>query len=314
MALGLISVATHDEDLASRLAKDHQRELAAGETPLLARHLVPVDGYSYVDALRAEVALASSDIEAAEAEAGVDLLGGFSLHSVISDDPPQNTARNTTGDFEVGFLQLYQLVVPVRYGEDEQIARATVPSDLIDRFDVAGIRVFVFEDPSHPDSRYFYVWTEHGMTGVIDGADREPLERWLAAYLKIPKLGDHEAPDLASRLTAVEGFAYTDVDTSLSPEFVVLADIDHSMHIVSDHEDPVGSIILTHNDDADVLQRLVADLRLEPARQTDLHGQSVQTFADERRYALLWTESDVSGLFLTNPEDLETAQRFLGAF
>jgi hypothetical protein len=73
----------------------------------------------------------------------------------------------------------------------------------IDRLEAAGVSVFVFEIPQSPDSRFTYSWLDHGVQGFIDGANREPLERWVTAYLTLSKLAEQETLELAARLTSV---------------------------------------------------------------------------------------------------------------
>jgi hypothetical protein len=319
-ALGLIGTLVGDTDNPRRLAAsgDHQQELVAGETPFIAGYLVPVDGYSYADASKLEIDLMLRGIEEAEASAGSDAWGASSLHSVIADDPSQNTTQG-----EVGFLYLIQFNSPILYGSEEEYARNSIMAEMIDRLDIAGVPVFVFDNPESRNSRYHYVWFEHGVGGTIDGADRGPLEAWLSAYLEVPKLAEHETAELDARLTVVAGYAYSDFDlvhfgSDAEEVGSALPDLAYSMHTVVDNEDPLGVLTLAETENAGPLLRVMSILGLEPLGETDVGGHRVLTLQDSvdrgPKYAFVWTDSGISGAFATNIDDLETSRQFLEAF
>ena len=305
--------AAFRSDLEEGREENHQQELATGETPFIVSHVVPVDGYTYVDATEFEIRNAIASGESSEELLGVDLLGAVSLHGVVADDPLQNTANRSDFGQEAGFLVLTELNEPLPYGLDQQVARSLYGGTEIDRLEIAGIPVFVFENPAKPDSRYTYVWFEHGVMGFIDGADRDPLELWLAAYLDIPKLNEHETAKLHARLTEISGFRYIDTDASTWEDaFASFGDIAHSAHGVANTDDgTLGTLFLAETEDtAPYLE--VFDL--EVVGEIELGGQQVQTLEGTDGYAFIWSESGISGALGTNAADLESAKLFLEAF
>ncbi len=163
-------------------AAGDQVALAAGETPLLAQQLVDVDGYNYVDVRTEELDYQLALINDYQTYiVGADLFDGASWHSVVADDPSQNTVS----DIEVGFLLLVQGTEPLDHDHFvEHVRTFWLSGEPLAELDIGGADVLVFENPDKPDSRYFYTWVINEVGGVFDGADREPLERWLTAFLE----------------------------------------------------------------------------------------------------------------------------------
>jgi hypothetical protein len=100
----------------------------------------------------------------------------------------------------VGFLRLFQLDTSDGRNS-ETVPGDRIPGDQIviamggdasasdraplEQIEIAGITVQVTEQPSRPMSRYWYSWVVDDVSGVIDGATREPVERWLTLYLEL---------------------------------------------------------------------------------------------------------------------------------
>lgn len=159
---------------------DHQQELTAGETSVLAERLVEVTGYTYVDVAPEELDTYRTNIGDFEADSGVDVVAGASWHSVIADDP----AQNTTG-VEVGFLFLIERNTSIDDSEIlGQLRNAWIGGEQIEELDLAGVPVELFENRRLPNSRYSYSWADDDVAGIFDGAERASLERWLTAYLE----------------------------------------------------------------------------------------------------------------------------------
>jgi len=313
------SDADFRSDVEDGRDENHQEELATGETPAIVSHIVPVDGYTYLDASESEIRGAIDRLGSIEEGAGEDLFEAVSLHGVVSDDPSQNTAGRSDGGFEVGYLNLVQYSNAVPYGIDEQLATGMYGDSPIDRIDIAGIPVFVFENSKMPDSRYTYGWLEHGVQGAFDGADREPLERWLTAYLGTPKLSEHETAELYSQLTAIAEFTYSDFDFVDGEELLApLGDIAHSTHKVADRSGKLGTLVLVETDDTAPLAQMMADLGINLAGEIEVSEQPVQTLDGTAdgidAYGFIWTDSGISGSLGTNADDLARAKRFLEAF
>jgi hypothetical protein len=177
----------------------------------------------------------------------------------------------------------------------------------------------VFEDPNSRDSRYTYSWFEHGVQRVFDGADREPLERWLAAYLEIPKLSEHETAELNALLAEIPGFEYSDFDFADEGETLApLGAFAHSAHKVADRDAKLGTLVLAGTEDTAALVQVMAGLGVNVVGEIEVGGQRVQTlegFTDGiDGYAFIWSRSGISGSLGTNVSDSERAKRFLEAF
>lgn len=299
---------------------DHQSDLAVGETALLTQFLVPVDGYRYIDepSSKYEDVLATFDANDAELEG--DLFGAVSLHGVVADDPSQNTAQRWDRNWEVGYLALVQFNEVLPSGSDQQLAEWSFGGEAIEQLDVGGVKVFVFEDPESPDSRFFYSWLEHGVQGIIDGADREPLERWVRSYLMIPKLAERETKELAARLTDVPGFAYANVDMSTEGAAVeAFGDLSYSMHAVADDVGSIGRLVLTDSNDPQLLGRWLTDtLNLSPSDEVTVADGRTRHFVGVvdglQVHAFAWSEAELSGALTTHTAELDTAKRFLASF
>jgi hypothetical protein len=306
-------------DLEEGRAEDHQQELATGETPVIASHVVAVDGYTYLNATDSETRGAINRLGLIEEEVGDDIFTSVALHGVVADDPSQNTAGRSDGGWEVGYLNLVQFTYAVPYGLDEQLATSSYGDSPIDRLDIDGLEVFVFENPKSQHSRYYYHWLEHGVQGAFDGADREPLERWLAAYLEIPKLSEHETAALDALLGDIPGFQYSDFDFADGGETLApLGDIAHSVHKVTDSDAKLGTLVLAETEDTAALEQVMDGLGVKVVGEIEVGGQRVQTlegFTDGiDGYAFIWSRSGISGSLGTNVRDLEKAKRFLEAF
>jgi hypothetical protein len=169
---------------------------------------------------------------------------------------------------------------------------------------------------SEPRRRFRGWEREHGVQKVIDGADRDPLERWLAAYLDIPKLNEHETAMLHARLTDVPRFGYVDVDTAapggLGEILGPLEGMAHSAHAVTNKDGSLGMLVLAETDDTAPFLEVFADL--EVVGEIELGGQRVQTLEGIDGYAFIWTESGISGSLTTNPDNVAAARRFFEAF
>lgn len=298
---------------------DHQTALSVGESPFLGVYLVPVDGYTYMDADDSEIDATVAVLDSVESDAGYDLFGAVSLHSVVADDPSQNTARNAQGGTEVGYLALVQFTEVIPAGFDEQAASNSAGSAPIDQLDISGIPVFVFEDPASLDSRYTYVWFEHGNQAFIDGADREPLERWITAYLDVPKLSPGETESLDALLGPLEGFAYANFDPTIQPEInEALGQYAYSAHRVADTEDAIGTLLLVESSDATPFEGLMATLGFTKTATDDYDGIAIDFWesTDNPDFGLMeWNQSDqVRAALAYNNADVDPASEFVVEF
>lgn len=185
VVLALVANASGGGSYYTRAVTDHQQVLAAGESPDLARRLVEVDGYHYLDAHELETSTMLQWID----RYGEGAYGAASMHSVIAADPAHNTTQG-----EVGFLVLVRLEPPPATHLDAPSARAgawfyngvngnSISEPPIDRLEIGDTSVFVFEDPTMPNSRFVYTWLDDDVQGWIDAAHRREVERWLRDYL-----------------------------------------------------------------------------------------------------------------------------------
>jgi len=315
--VGSILLAVGDEgDAGIDLSTDHQTELMVGEDASVARYLVPVDGYHYVDDAEVNVERVLDLTTAANEDYGSDFFGAVALHGVVADDESQNTARAWNGVMEVGFLVLTHLNEPVPYGVDRRFLTGQYGAEPIDRLDISGFPVFVFGNPDRPDSRFTYLWLEHGVQGYFDGADRQPLERWLHAYLAIPKLAEGETLELAIRLHLVDGFAYSDVDPAMSgPVTLELAGVAHSVHHVADVGGAIGVLTLAETDDPTGLSQLAEGSDMIATGTLTRAGSAVEMYRGPGgRLAFVWTDGGASGMLTTSADDVDETLRFLDRF
>jgi hypothetical protein len=166
--------------------------LVPDETPLLAQQLVDVDGYRYADIRVDELGDNVELIEDYEEHVGVDLVVGASWHPVVADDLSQKTTSNV----EVGLLFLLQRNESIDDGEILEHLRAFwIKGEPVEELEIAGSTVLLHDDPTRLNSRYTYTWTIDDVSGVIDGADRETIERWLTAYLEELPYDDRQRTD-----------------------------------------------------------------------------------------------------------------------
>jgi hypothetical protein len=230
---------------------NHQASLAPKETPDLAAQLVTVPGYSYVDPPASEI---NTDIKIFQdalkkANLPTDFIAAASFHGVVAADSSQNRSHTASGGSEVGFLQLYAYSEPPPAGLANDEAFFTSQHDgkaPITHLQLSGIRVYVFEIPNEPDSRFNYSWLRHGILANFDGADRTSLERWLSAYLATPNPSTGETTQLAALLTPVEGFAYVNFT---SPDITNLVTttfgkVPYSAHQIVDDQGMVAGLVL----------------------------------------------------------------------
>lgn len=319
--------ATGPEVTGPASREDHQVELAIGENEFVTRFVVPVDGYRYENDDGGTYEDVGAILEAVEPIIGTDVFGAFSLHSVVGDDPSQNTARARNGDWEVGWLELIQLSEVIPFGADKdwsELAAALAigdrPYEAIGQLDLSGTAVFVFESPELPDSRFHYAWLDHGVGGILDGADRAPLERWLEAYLRVPKLAESETVEMAERLVAVPGFRYSNVDPDTLVEFEQPpTDVPHSLHFVADRNGSIGMLAIAPKAHAAELQnwlRQFADFRVTDG--LDVRGHRVEVLDggfDERPLrAYAWDDGLYAGVLTTNPDMEEQVLTYIDAF
>jgi hypothetical protein len=297
---------------------DHQTDLSIGESSFLAVYVVPVAGYSYVNADDSEIEATIELLDSVESDAGYDLFGAVSLHSVVADDPSQNTARTRSGNAEVGFLGLVQFNEVVPAGFEEQAASNSVGGAPIARLEMSDIPVFVFEDPESADSRYTYAWFEHGTQAFIDGADQEPLERWIDAYLQIPKLTPNETVELDALLVALERFTYANFDPAIQPEIdEALGQYPYSAHRVADTEDVIGTLLLVESSDDSPFATLIEGFGFERTVTKNVDGVTVDYWAsvDDPTMAFMeWTQNNYHGGLATNAEDAAATTDFLAEF
>lgn len=255
---------------------DHQADLSTGESPFLAAYVVPVDGYSYADADEFEIDATIELLDSIERDNDYDYFGAVSLHSVVADDPSENTARTQARKLEVGFLGLVQLNDVVPAGLEEEVASNARGSMPIERLEMSGVPVFLFEAPDSVDSRYTYSWFEHGTHAFIDGADREPLERWIAAYRDVPKLAPNENAPLDALLVPLEGFTYANFDPAIQPEInESLGQYSYSAHRIADTEDAIGTLLLVETPDPTPFDELMNTLGFTKAATDEYDGVAI---------------------------------------
>ena len=287
---------------------DHQADLAEGETAGIASQLVEVPGYEYTDVSPTEVDGALKILQRDLAVLGDDPVRAANFHSVVADDPSLNTASGSTGP-ELGYLRLLEFTTPPPSDLTSTATRiGTSGLDEVDQFDVDGVEVVAFEDPSSTNSRWTLVWLRHGVQGVIDGATREPLEDWVRSYLAIPEREPTEDDQLADALRPVPGHAYVNTwDDELVAAVAPLLD-GHpgSIHSVTDDTGAMAVLVLADTGDPLDEQGLVDLLgELDPsgtARSTEVAGLPVATLTSDGATSWAWSDGDVTGI-LVAPDD-----------
>ncbi len=145
----------------------HRAHLAEGETASLAAMLIDVPGYLYVDASELEVQDALGRFDPGS-------LTGLSLHAVVDGQ-----------DTEIAFLQLYDFapgVLPAKLPDSKAVSAFMGESPRSEAL-VGGQKVFLFEFPDLPESRYFYVWLMDGTMAAADAGDQQRLLGWMRVYL-----------------------------------------------------------------------------------------------------------------------------------
>jgi hypothetical protein len=304
---------------------DHRKQVSTGETATLDAQLVPVRGYGYQNVSEAERDAEIERIHQQERDAGMSegsLVAAVSLHSVKADDDSQNTASSSVGP-EVGFLQLSQPVDGVPVGAEEELATSTMQGKRrIDRLDLSGTAVFVFENSSS-DSRYTYVWVRDGVIAAFDGATRAPMERWLGAYLAEPVRVPGETTVLASALPAVAGYGFDNRDLSRSDRTMLvtepMGDVPVSYHLVTDTDGTIGKLLLAEVDRgvdtsslaAKELAGIAAVHRgFTLAGTITLAGVPVAHLHGPDGDAYVWSRNGIAGVFITT-EHADRAQPFL---
>jgi hypothetical protein len=303
------------EDLAQQ-SVDHQTDLSAGESPFLGAYVVPVDGYSYVDADEFEIDAIIERLDSIERDTDYDFFGAVSLHSIVADDPSQNTARTQARKLEVGFLGLVQLNDVVPAGREEEVASNASGGVPIERLEMSGVPVFLFEAPDSVDSRYTYSWFEHGTHAFIDGADREPLERWIAAYRDVPKLAPNENAQLDAILVPLEGFTYANFDPAVQPEFdEALGQYTYSAHRVADTADAIGSLLLVETSDPAPFDELMNTLGFTKVATDEYDGVAIHFWEsrDNPDFGFMeWNQSEqVRATLAYNNADVAPASEFV---
>jgi hypothetical protein len=302
-----------------RPATDHQTNLAQGETAGIASQLVPVPGYRFVDASKAEIeaALAVQN-QQAQANGVPNFFRALSLHSVVGDDPTQNTTQNGR---EVGFLQLREFNPAPPAGSDEQAAKLSSQGNRqIGRFTVAGTTVYVLEGPSSPDSRYMLAWVRHGVQGVIDGAQRASLEKWVSNYLAIPEYQPNETDQLAAQLKPVAGYVYANWWENTTRSFIdkVFADaVASSAHAVGNSDGTIGGLVLASTGPK-TLDELNAKLEAATGatfKATTIAGIPVRTGSVNGVNYYLWVRNGIGGAFTGGQTAADAAfiQKYLAA-
>lgn len=313
---GCASESTTSEESATSAeqtsaAADHLEELAQGETPGIASQLVEVDGYSYEDVEDDEVAAIHEYLTAIEDEIGVaEFFRAVSLHSIVSEDEDQNTARRADGAYETGFLQLLEYSEPPPVGVEP--ARTSVSDDdPIDSFTVGDIDVFVFEDPESPDSRFTLAWDRHGVTGSLDGADRAPLERWVRRYLELPERQPNESSTLSDQLHRVPGYAYVNYWDDSTNDLLVelLSGRAASAHAVVDRDGAIGGLWLIEvgaeitSEDLEAVANEIAPGA--PTEAVELgQGEAVRVELETGETMYLSVQDQVLAVVVTTVDDL----------
>lgn len=301
----------------------HSVDLAQGETAGIASQLVTVPGYRYEDPDADEVMSITAMLDAqAEVLGNPDLFRAVSLHSIVSEDPNQNTARAGSGLRETGFLRLIEFAPPPRAGARGDIAKiGTGGFPEVGSFTVAGTKVFVLEDETAPESRYYLVWFRHGVQGIFDGADRAPLERWTRAYLAIPEREPEESDRLAAALKPIPGYVYANwwEDTVL-PDLgrIFVGSTASSVHAVSGIDEGVGGLML-----ADEVTGTLDDLAARavgssgsPMESRVVAGVPVRVIASDSSdtVSFVWMRDGIAGAFVGEPASGATfLARFLAA-
>lgn len=302
-------------------AVDHQTSLAEGETAGIASQLVEVPGYRYEDVSAEEVEGLLDIMRRDLAPLGDDPIRAASFHSVVADDDSLNTADGSTGP-ELGFFRLLEFRSSPPADLAAEVARlGTSGLDEIDQLEVDGTEVVVFEDPESIDSRYTLTWLRHGVQGVIDGATRAPLERWVQEYLAIPEREPTEDDRLAAALRSVPGYAYVNYwdDVLIDAVRPLLDGHPASIHTVTDDTGAMAVLALAETGEPLDQQGLVALADdLDPsgsASATQVAGVPVATTTTADATLWVWSEGEISGVLVAPDESAGAAflEAYLGA-
>lgn len=295
---------------------DHSKVLADHEIPDLAAQLVTIDGYSYADPPAREVTQSLVALHELEQRADrPDLFAAVSLHGVVADDRTQNRSHTSSGGSEVGYLALYEfrfappagLETDASYFANGFEKKPAAP----ERLTLSATQVFKFQNPSSPDSRYVYLWLRHGVQGQFDGADAEPMERWLASYLAAPALSPNESEELAEHLFPVTGFVYVNAPQYNDLESALVAafgSVPHSIHKVADSSGSIGTLSLaqptspTQADQAAARFFAAAGLPLNAAEHQVIGRLPVSIYTSDAGTFYVWEADGTVAMYGSNTE------------
>ena len=300
---------------------NHQTTLASGESKSIAAQLVPVRGYSYVDVSKGELATYLAGYK--------PVLGknvqAVSFHSIVAKDRSQNTAGTQSGGRETGFLQLVELfpnsAPPV--GKESVFLRllafhSVKPTSAQGRpaLTVSGQKVLVYENASHPDSRFLYMWYRDGVASLFYGATRSATEKWIRAYLSQKVLDNGGSSALSARLTTTPGYAYVNMTSDFLVKQRVRAPLGaepYSLRAVVDTKGAVGALLLAQVSPKTTLSSSVAKLKKYAfkgftASTTRAAGPLVWLFASakESEDAMVSIENGVVQIFIVDPAQTTT--------
>ena len=159
--------------------------LAEHETPEIGELMVDVPGYTFVEVGPDELAEEIAHFHRWETDSGLhDGVPGMSFHAVVADDASMNVTHATTGD-EVGFMIVLEFVTDVPRADSAVLLERMEGQPATDHLTIAGHEVSVFNVPEQPQSAWAFDWTVGPVVFRIDGAQRAPIEQWLAAYLPL---------------------------------------------------------------------------------------------------------------------------------
>lgn len=334
IAVGLVACGgtTYDGSPQSPSRSAHGPELAEGETAGIASQLVSVPGYRYVNVSRREVEEILGNLRGwAEKFGAPEFFRAVSMHSVVADDPAENTARAGSGLRETGFLMLFEFSdAPPAGLEGTLVRRIAGLHTPLGYLKVADTEVVVIERQGQPQSRYQLFWYRHGVLGQVDGADIEPLERWVRAYLSIPEREPEETDRLAEALKPIPGYAYVnwwEEEIHAGLERIFAGATATSSHLVVDRDGRTGGLMLAEID-LTTLDEVATRVEVEmggvaealtiagvPVRRITV-GRPLSGIGDQpaQMATVLWRRNGIAGVFLGDPDDGGTfLARFLAA-